>query len=101
MDRNRKSKSCGRGHTSRGKITKSRNMALPGVPGDCIRLLGAVKVSSHLQVGVPYLRAKAQDYYEELGGGIESDILEDGTGSRNLQMLTDEVSPAIRCCSND
>ncbi|KAF7353059.1 Ankyrin repeat protein nuc-2 [Mycena venus] len=25
-------------------------------------------------VGVPYLRAKAQDYYEELGGGVSSDI---------------------------
>ncbi|KAF8211453.1 cyclin-dependent protein kinase inhibitor [Mycena galopus ATCC 62051] len=25
-------------------------------------------------VGVPYLRAKAQDYYEELGGGISSDV---------------------------
>ena len=37
------------------------------------------------EVGVPYLRAKAQDYYEELGGGIESDI-GDGT-----QALTDQV----------
>ncbi|KAJ6516210.1 cyclin-dependent protein kinase inhibitor [Mycena sanguinolenta] len=27
-----------------------------------------------LQVGVPYLRAKAQDYYEELGGGASLDI---------------------------
>lgn len=43
-----------------------------------------------LQVGVPYLRAKAQDYFEELGGGIESDLLEDG-GSRQLRALTDQV----------
>lgn len=28
------------------------------------------KVSSSLKVGLPYLRAKAQDYYEELGGGV-------------------------------
>ncbi|OSD04331.1 cyclin-dependent protein kinase inhibitor [Trametes coccinea BRFM310] len=28
-------------------------------------------------VGLPYLRAKAQDYFEELGGGIQTEILED------------------------
>jgi hypothetical protein len=40
---------------------------------------------------VPYLRAKAHDYYEELGGGINSDILEDGVGTRQLQVLSDQV----------
>ena len=43
------------------------------------------------QVGVPYLRAKAHDYYEELGGGINSDVLEDGVGTRQLQVLSDQV----------
>ncbi|KAI0776033.1 Pex12 amino terminal region-domain-containing protein [Trametes elegans] len=28
-------------------------------------------------VGLPYLRAKAQDYFEELGGGIQADLIED------------------------
>lgn len=40
---------------------------------------------------MPYLRAKAHDYYEELGGGINSDILE-GTDTRQVQALTEEVS---------
>jgi peroxin-12 len=38
-------------------------------------------------VGLPYLRAKAQDYYEDLGGG--SDLLDDG--ARQVQALTEEV----------
>jgi len=37
-------------------------------------------------VGLPYLRAKAQDYYEDLGGG--SDLLDDG--ARQVQALTEE-----------
>ncbi|KAI0047270.1 cyclin-dependent protein kinase inhibitor [Auriscalpium vulgare] len=32
-------------------------------------------------VGIPYLRAKAQDYFEELGGGIDHDILDTESGS--------------------
>ncbi|EGO01590.1 hypothetical protein SERLA73DRAFT_48482 [Serpula lacrymans var. lacrymans S7.3] len=48
-------------------------------------------------IGVPYLRAKAQDYYEQLGGGVSSDILEDGIESRHIQALTDEVSLRIDC----
>ncbi|KAJ8086333.1 ubiquitin-protein ligase peroxin 12 [Marasmius tenuissimus] len=41
-------------------------------------------------IGIPYLRAKAQDYYEELGGGISSDILEEGLDARQIRALTDE-----------
>ncbi|KIK65606.1 hypothetical protein GYMLUDRAFT_159297 [Collybiopsis luxurians FD-317 M1] len=42
-------------------------------------------------VGLPYLRAKAQDYYEELGGGVSSDILEESTlDPRQLRALTDQ-----------
>lgn len=52
--------------------------------------------SYHLQVGVPYLRAKAHDYYEELGGGIDTDILEDGRGNHQLRLLTDDVSSTMR-----
>jgi len=74
-------------------------MALPCVPGECTGLLFILLHSYHLQVGVPYLRAKAHDYYEELGGGIDSDILEDGRGNHQLRLLTDDVSSAIRFCS--
>jgi hypothetical protein len=31
-------------------------------------------ITSYYQVGLPYVRAKAQDYYESLGGGLSSDI---------------------------
>ncbi|KAF9008793.1 cyclin-dependent protein kinase inhibitor [Cyathus striatus] len=45
-------------------------------------------------VGIPYLRAKAHDYFEELGG-VNSDILDDGMDARQLQALTD-TSPKGR-----
>ncbi|KXN87959.1 Ankyrin repeat protein nuc-2 [Leucoagaricus sp. SymC.cos] len=41
-------------------------------------------------VGIPYLRAKAHDYYEELGGGVNSDILDEGMDARQLRALTEE-----------
>lgn len=47
--------------------------------------------SVNLQVGVPYLRAKAQDYYEELGGGVSSDVLDDAISTRQLQALIENV----------
>lgn len=40
---------------------------------------------------MPYLRAKAQDYYEELGGGVNSDVLDEGLDARQLRALTDTV----------
>lgn len=46
---------------------------------------------------MPYLRAKAHDYYEELGGGLNSDILEGGTDARQLRALTEEVSTFCLC----
>jgi hypothetical protein len=42
-------------------------------------------------VGIPYVRAKARDYFEELGGGIDTDILEDVSDARRIQALTDQV----------
>ncbi|KAI0650656.1 cyclin-dependent protein kinase inhibitor [Trametes meyenii] len=38
-------------------------------------------------VGLPYVRAKAQDYFEELGGGVQTDFIED-----NRPPPVDEVS---------
>ena len=43
------------------------------------------------QVGIPYLRAKAKDFYEELGGGIDPDVMEDIADTRRIQALTDQV----------
>ncbi|KAI0082598.1 hypothetical protein K474DRAFT_1585646 [Panus rudis PR-1116 ss-1] len=36
-------------------------------------------------VGFPYLRAKAQDYYEQLGGGLDPDIAEADADERHRQ----------------
>ena len=52
------------------------------------------------QVGIPYLRAKAKDYYEELGGGIDPDVMEDITDLRRIQALTDQAR-TIRCSLSD
>ncbi|EIN10291.1 hypothetical protein PUNSTDRAFT_64646 [Punctularia strigosozonata HHB-11173 SS5] len=42
-------------------------------------------------IGLPYLRAKAQDYYEELGGGIDPELLEGSEGARQTRALTEET----------
>lgn len=44
-----------------------------------------------IQVGLPYLRAKAHDVYEELGGGSSSSILDEGMDAREMRSLTDAV----------
>ena len=40
---------------------------------------------------MPYIRAKAQDYFEELGGGVNSEILDETLDARQIQALTDQV----------
>ena len=40
---------------------------------------------------MPYLRAKAKDYFEELGGVVNSDILDETFDARQIQALTDQV----------
>ena len=40
------------------------------------------QLTRHFQVGVPYLRAKAQDYYEQLGGGVDADIINQSITAR-------------------
>ena len=40
---------------------------------------------------MPYIRAKAQDYFEELGGGVHSDVLNETLDARQIQTLTDQV----------
>ncbi|KAG6378418.1 cyclin-dependent protein kinase inhibitor [Boletus reticuloceps] len=41
-------------------------------------------------VALPYLRAKTHDYYEQLGGGVSLDMLEDAGDGRRIQTLTDD-----------
>ncbi|KAH9947260.1 cyclin-dependent protein kinase inhibitor [Amylocystis lapponica] len=42
-------------------------------------------------VGLPYLRTKLQEYYEDLGGGISSDIIEESLATRQARALSDET----------
>lgn len=67
-------------------------MAFIALLGAHFTMTGIIANSCSSKVGVPYIRAKAQDFYEELGGGINSDLLEEGTGDRQLRALTDPVS---------
>jgi hypothetical protein len=48
--------------------------------------------SNAFQAGIPYLRAKARDYYESLGGGIDPDVLHGDDGGRVARALTDQAS---------
>ena len=45
-------------------------------------LLSVLKV---VQVGLPYLRAKAQDYFEALGGGVDHDLLDEDAQGRQAR----------------
>ncbi|KAJ7591395.1 cyclin-dependent protein kinase inhibitor [Mycena floridula] len=55
--------------------TERVQAAVGGIPGG--EALGRREIwrSLLLLVGLPYLRAKAQDYYEELGGGLDADVM--------------------------
>lgn len=68
---------------------------LLGLPADPVP---SIFVDS-AQVAVPYLRAKTHDYYEQLGGGVSSDMLEDAGDGRRMQALTDDVCHF--CAKND
>lgn len=72
--------------------TERATVAVGGIPsGEKLRTR-EIGRSLLFLVGIPYLRAKAQDYYEELGGGISSDIVNEGIDARQLRALgTDTV----------
>ncbi|KAG5716083.1 Ankyrin repeat protein nuc-2 [Termitomyces sp. T112] len=71
--------------------TSRAKAAVGGVPPG--EALGSREIWRSLLflVGVPYLRAKAQDYYEELGGGVDTDVLDENIGTRQLQALTENT----------
>jgi len=59
-----------------------------------VKLYAVKKFGVHYSswsVGMPYIRAKAQDYFEELGGGLNSDILDETLDARQIQALTDQT----------
>jgi hypothetical protein len=46
------------------------------------------------QIGIPYVRAKSKDYFEQLGGGLSSDV-EEGLLAGQLQVFGDHVRRTI------
>ncbi|KAI0269321.1 hypothetical protein BC834DRAFT_820621 [Gloeopeniophorella convolvens] len=67
--------------------TERARAAVGGIPAEEKLRRREVWRSLVILVGLPYLRAKAHDYYEDLGGG--ADILDDG--GRHIQALTEET----------
>lgn len=65
---------------------------LVSVSLECLGGLYVIELTRGLyQVGVPYIRAKAQDYYESLGGGVDTDLIEETPAARRLR-LSQQVS---------
>nr|GAT53831.1 predicted protein [Mycena chlorophos] len=74
--------------------TKRAQAAVGGIPaGEKLRSQEMWQSLVFL-VGIPYLRAKAQDYYEELGGGLSPDV-ENNTSSRRRETLAQMLYKAI------
>ncbi|CAA7260260.1 unnamed protein product [Cyclocybe aegerita] len=70
--------------------TERATAAVGGIPaGESLRNREIWR-SLFFLVGVPYARAKAHDYFEELGGGASSDVLDEGLDARQIQALTDQ-----------
>ncbi|KIM67789.1 hypothetical protein SCLCIDRAFT_1070521 [Scleroderma citrinum Foug A] len=66
--------------------TERSNAAVGGVPpGEKLRDREIWR-SLFFLVAVPYVRAKAHDYYEQLGGGVSPDILGDNEDGQNGQV---------------
>ncbi|KZT12790.1 uncharacterized protein LAESUDRAFT_668757 [Laetiporus sulphureus 93-53] len=42
-------------------------------------------------IGLPYLRTKAQEYYEDLGGGIQSEDIEESLATRQARALSEQT----------
>lgn len=47
------------------------------------------------KIGIPYIRAKAKDYFEQLGGGLNADFPGDGSNTGQIQGPSDHVRSAI------
>jgi peroxin-12 len=41
-----------------------------------------IRLSLFFLVGLPYLKAKAQDYYERIGGGVDSNLFSDSPAAQ-------------------
>ncbi|KAH9843881.1 cyclin-dependent protein kinase inhibitor [Rhodofomes roseus] len=70
--------------------TERAKAAVPGVlPEERLRDREILRSLIFL-VGLPFLRTKAQEYYEDLGGGIQSEVIEESLASRTARALSEE-----------
>jgi len=76
--------------------TDRADAAVGGIPEQGklrrIDILGSVV----FLVGVPYLRAKAQDYYEQLGGGIDPELMDGTSAARRLRTSEESLANRLR-----
>ncbi|TFY59123.1 hypothetical protein EVJ58_g5976 [Rhodofomes roseus] len=71
--------------------TERAKAAVPGVlPEERLRDREILRSLIFL-VGLPFLRTKAQEYYEDLGGGIQSEVIEESLASRTARALSEET----------
>ena len=71
--------------------TERAKAAVGGVPPEEKLRYREIWRSLVFLVGLPYIRAKAQDYFEALGGGIEIDVLDEGANTRQQRALSEPV----------
>ncbi|KAF8320737.1 hypothetical protein DL93DRAFT_2124363 [Clavulina sp. PMI_390] len=76
--------------------TERANLAVGGVPEQEKLRREDMAKSLFFLVGVPYLRAKAQDYYESLGGGVDSDVIEETPAARRLRVSQQTLGNRLR-----
>ncbi|KAF8342036.1 Pex12 amino terminal region-domain-containing protein [Cantharellus anzutake] len=76
--------------------TERANTAVGGIPAQ--EKLRRIDVLSSLffLVGIPYLRAKAQDYYEQLGGGVDPELMEEPPAARRLRVSEQTLGNRLR-----
>jgi hypothetical protein len=84
------------GNSAQGEAPRKRTLAFIIVSGTC-HLVFSDGTEAYLstKVGVPYLQAKARDYYDSLGGGINPDIVEHDAALRQSQALTNQVLRSV------
>ncbi|KAI0347330.1 hypothetical protein BDW22DRAFT_1387481 [Trametopsis cervina] len=74
--------------------TERAQAAVGGVPAE-EKLRGReIWRSLIFLVGLPYVRAKAQDYFEALGGGLDHDLFDENEQHRQARNLSEETTAA-------
>ncbi|KAI0693585.1 Pex12 amino terminal region-domain-containing protein [Cytidiella melzeri] len=74
--------------------TERARAAVGGVPAEEKLRRQEIWRSMIFLIGLPYLRAKAQDYFEALGGGVDHDIFDENEQNRQARSLSEETVAA-------